>query len=280
MADALRGGVAVITGAASGIGASLATALAKCSCSVALADVNETGLAQVAEKAAKFGVAASTHVLDVADADAVAAFPSEIQSRYGKLTILVNNAGVALNGQFDQVSLDDFTWLMDINFWGVVRMTKAFLPMLRREPASSLVNMSSLFGIVAPPGQTAYCSSKFAVRGFSESLRQELAHSPIAVTVVHPGGVATSIAKNARVSQGVSKEDAERGVRRMEKMLKTNPDAAAERIVSAIRRRQPRVLVGADCKQAEFIQRLFPVRYPALLGGILSRFSSLGPASS
>ncbi|HZV21365.1 MAG TPA: SDR family NAD(P)-dependent oxidoreductase [Hyphomicrobiales bacterium] len=179
----LRGGVALVTGAASGIGASLAAALAKRSCNLALADLNQNGLIEVAARVAKFGVAVSTHVLDVADADAVAALPREVQSHHDRLTILVNNAGVALNGRFDQVSLADFKLLMDINFWGVVHMTKAFLPILQRERASNIVNISSLFGIVAAPGQAAYCSSKFAVRGFSESLRQELAPvtSPIVV---------------------------------------------------------------------------------------------------
>ncbi len=276
--DALKGGVALITGAASGIGASLAIALAKHSCDLALADLNEGDLGQVAREVSQLGVSVSTHKLDVADSDAVAAFPRVIKSRHGRLTILVNNAGVALNGQFDQVSLDDFKWLMDINFWSVVGMTKAFLPMLRREPASHIVNMSSLLGIVAAPGQAAYCSSKFAVRGFSESLRQELADSSVTVTAVHPGGVATLIAKNARVPESVGKEDAERGVRRIEKMLKMSPDAAAERIVLGIRQREPRVLVGLDCKRAEFIQRLFPVRYPSILGRILSRFSTSGAA--
>jgi short-subunit dehydrogenase len=264
MADAFKGKVALVTGAASGIGASLAIALAKRKCDLALVDLNELGLTEGAAGAAKFGVDVSTRVLDVADASEIAALPDEIEARHGRLAILVNNAGVALAGQFDQVSLDDFKWLIDINFWGVVRMTKAFLPMLRREPFANIVNISSLFGIIAPPGQTAYCASKFAVRGFSESLRLELAGSPIAVTVVHPGGIATSIARNARLPKGISNADAP-ALRRVEKMLTMSPDDAAERIVLGIARREPRVLIGKDCKSAELMQRLFPVRYPAIL---------------
>jgi short-subunit dehydrogenase len=265
MADALKGGVALVTGAASGIGASLAVALAKHGCNLALADLNEAGLAAVRGKAAELGVDVSTHILDVGDAAAIAALPGDIKARHGRLSILVNNAGVALGGQFEQLSLDDFKWLIDINFWGVVRMTKAFLPMLRQEPSANIVNICSLFGIIAPPGQTAYCASKFAVRGFSESLRHELAGSSIALTVVHPGGIATSIARNARVAKHTDKQQAELALKQMEKMLKMSPDAAAELIVRGIERGSPRVLIGRDAKQAEFIQRLFPVRYFAML---------------
>ncbi len=277
MSVTMSGSVALVTGAASGIGASLATALARRGCNLALADVNESGMAEVAREAAKIGAAVSTHVLDVADAEAVATLPGEVEARHGKLTILVNNAGVALSGRFDQMSLDEFKWLMDINFWGAVHMVKAFLPLLRSQPAANIVNISSLFGIVAPPGHTAYASSKFALRGFSDSLRQELYGSPVAVTAVYPGGVATSIARNARVASGVSKEDAAVSVRRAEKMLKMSPAAAAEHIVLGIQRRRPRVLVGPDCIMIEFIQRLFPVRYEAILNPILSRFSAPAP---
>jgi short-subunit dehydrogenase len=265
MTDVIKGGVALITGAGSGIGAALAQALAKRGCNLALADIDPEGLATTAAAAQSFGVDVSMRVLDVADAQAAAALPADIQARHGRLTILVNNAGVALGGTFEQITLEDFEWLININFWGVVRLTKAFLPLLRREPQGAIVNISSLFGIIAPPGQTAYCASKFAVRGFSESLRHELAQSPIAVTVVHPGGIATAIAKNARRPQPVSPDEAQSQLKRIEKMLTLSPDIAATRIVEGIERRSPRVLIGRDAKVAEFIQRLFPASYAQIL---------------
>jgi NAD(P)-dependent dehydrogenase (short-subunit alcohol dehydrogenase family) len=193
--------VAVVTGAASGIGAALAEALAARGCGLALADVDAAGLSGVAERARRRGVAASEHRLDVADEGAVAAFPAAVLAEHGRVRVLVNNAGVALGGRFEQTDPADFEWLFSINFWGVVRMTRAFLPVLRREPgAAQIVNLSSVFGIVAPPGQAAYAASKFAVRGFSEALRHELEAegAKVGVTVVLPGGVRTAIAANAR----------------------------------------------------------------------------------
>jgi len=201
----------------------------------------------------------------VADTQAIASLPNKIEARHGRLTILINNAGVALGGTFEQLSLEDFEWLMNINFWGVVRLTKAFLPMLKRQRQANIVNMSSLFGIIAPPGQTAYCASKFGVRGFSESLRHELAGSSVAVTVVHPGGIATSIAKNARLPAGASPKEAETGIKAIEKMLTLSPDVAAEQIVAGMQDRVPRVLIGKDAKRAEIIQRLFPASYFSIL---------------
>jgi short-subunit dehydrogenase len=261
----VKGGVALITGAASGIGAALAAALAKRGCNLALADIDGEGLAKTEKAVAAHGVKVSTHAVDVADADAILALPAEIKQRHGRLTVLVNNAGVALGGTFDQICLADFEWLMNINFWGPVRLTKAFLPMLKQEPAASIVNISSLFGIIAPPGQTAYCSSKFALRGFSESLRHELEGTPIRVTAVHPGGIATAIARNARIPKGVNPQEVALAIKRTEKMLTLSPDIAAGRIVAAIERGAPRLLIGKDAKTAEAIQRLFPATYFSFL---------------
>jgi len=240
-------------------------ALAKRGCNLALADINEAGLAATERAASDYSVEVSARRLDVTDAAGIASLPSDIIARHGRLTILINNAGVAIGGTFDQIGLDDFEWLMNINFWGVVRLTKAFLPILKREPAASIVNISSLFGIIAPPGQTAYCASKFAVRGFSESLRHELQGSPIALTVVHPGGIATSIARNARLPKGANPQEAALAIKRIEKMLTLSPDIAAARILSGIEKRAPRVLIGKDAKGAEAIQRLFPVTYFSIL---------------
>jgi short-subunit dehydrogenase len=257
----LRGGVAVVTGAASGIGAALARGLAAKSCNLALADRDVAGLAKSAAAARERGVKVSEHTLDVADANAIAALPDQVLAQHGRLNVLINNAGVELGGTFAQTDLADFEWLMNINFYGVVRMTHAFLPFLQREQAAQIVNISSVFGIIAPPQQTAYCASKFGVRGFSESLRHELLDSSIGVTVVHPGGVATNIALNARNPKGLNSDEVERRRERARQMLTLSPDIAAATIIDGIERRAERVLIGSDAKRIALIQRLFPVRY-------------------
>ena len=262
----LSGRTAVITGAASGIGRAVARSLAKRKCHVVLADVNEAGLTETARLVAGAGVTATTHLLDVADADAVAAFPSRIADEHPKIDILVNNAGVAVGGSFEQVAPADFEWLFNINFWGVVRMTRAFLPVLRASDDARLVNLSSIFGIVAPPGQAAYAASKFAVRGFSESLRQELASSSVGVLVVHPGGVATSISDSARSPAGLTDEQIAKSRATVKKFLKLSPEVAGETIVRAIERRKQRVLVGNDALALAAVERVVPVGYWNVLG--------------
>lgn len=266
----MRGGVAVVTGAASGIGAALAGVLAARGCGLALADVNAGGLRDMAAQARSQGVSVSEHRLDVADNDALAAFPDAVLAEHGRVSVLVNNAGVALGGSFEQVSPADFDWLLSINFGGVVRMTRAFLPLLRREPAAQLVNLSSIFGIIAPPGQTAYAASKFAVRGFSEALRHELEGSSVGVTVVHPGGVRTAIATSARRT-GLSNAETQAQMEIWAKFLRLDPQDAAERIVRGIERREKRVLVGRDAQRAALIQRLFPVDYWRVLQRLQAR---------
>jgi short-subunit dehydrogenase len=261
MAFALQGGVGVITGAASGIGAALAVDLAGRGMALALADRNAAGLAASAAAARAKGVKVSEHVLDVQDAEALAALPEAVLAEHGRVTLLVNNAGVALIGDFEQVSMDDFAWVMDINFWAPVKLTRAFLYALHREDAAHIVNISSIFGIVAPPGNAAYCASKFAVRGFSESLRHELLGSNITLTVVHPGGIRTSIADNARLSQSVDPVEAKEKTAEFNKLLKTSPEEAAEVIVKAILKRQGRALIGGDARMLDRIQRLFPMTY-------------------
>ena len=259
----LRGGVAVITGAASGIGAALAVNLARRGMHVALVDLNAAGLEATAAQARSAGVTVSTHAMDVADHAAVAALPAAVLATHGHVTVLVNNAGVAIGGLFDQVDADDFDWLMDINFGATVRLTRAFLPLLKRESAAQLVNVSSIFGIIAPPAQTAYSASKFAVRGFSESLRHELEmnSSSVGVTIVHPGGVRTAISENARLAKGLDAADVARERANWRSLLALDPATAAEIIAVAIERREPRVLVGKDAKAAALVQRLFPVTY-------------------
>ena len=250
---------AVVTGAASGIGRAIAVSLARRRCHLALADVNEAGLAKTAELTAGYGLRVTCHRLDVSDADAVAAFPDVVRAEHPRVDVLVNNAGVALGGQFEHISDADFEWLFGINFRGMVRMTRACLPLLKASDEARLVNLSSVFGLVAPPGQTAYAASKFAVRGFSEALRQELTGTRVGVTVVYPGGVATSIAANARMAAGVSTEEAEQGRRAFEKALRLPPEVAGETIVKAVERRQGQVLVGQDAKLIALVERIATV---------------------
>ncbi len=261
MSFPVRGGTAVITGAASGIGAALAANLAKRGAHLALADRNEAGLETVATSARAAGVTVSTHVLDVSDRAALEALPEAVLAKHDHVTILVNNAGVALAGDFADVALTDFEWLFDINFWAPVRLTKAFMYALTREPASHIVNISSLFGIIAPPGQAAYCAAKFALRGFSESLRHELGGSHVSLTVVHPGGIRTEIANSARIPQGIDPVEARAQMQEFNKLLRTAPEDAAEQIARAIETRAPRLLIGSDARMAERLQRLFPVTY-------------------
>lgn len=256
---------AVVTGAASGIGRAIAISLARRGCHLALADLNEAELARTAEMAASSGIRVSRHRLDVSDRKEVACFPATVVAEHGGVDILVNNAGVALGGTFEQVSETDFEWLFAINFWGVVRMTRAFLPHLRMSEDACLVNLSSLFGLISPPGQTAYSASKFAVRGFTESLRHELERSKIGVTVVHPGGVATAIARSARVPKGMPAEEIQTRREAAEKMLRLPPETAGEVIVEGIERRRARVLVGTDAKIISLIERLAPVSYWKIL---------------
>ena len=261
----IKGGVAVITGAAGGIGAALADSLAARGCALALADIDADALDATATRLRARGVTVSAHALDVGDPAAVAGLPAAVLAAHGRVSVLVNNAGVALGGTFEQVSAADFDWLMNINFNGVVRMTRAFLPLLRQAPAAQIVNLSSLFGLIAPPGQVAYAASKFAVRGFSEALRHELDGSGVGVTVVHPGGVRTNIAAHAR-GQPTSPAEAAAAAQRWEKLLRLPAAEAGELIAGAIERRAKRLLVGADAKRANFIQRLLPVGYWRIIG--------------
>ncbi|MGZ5202079.1 MAG: SDR family NAD(P)-dependent oxidoreductase [Telluria sp.] len=257
--------VAVITGAGSGIGRATALSLARRGCHLALADINGAAAELTADEARRIGVRATHHPLDVADRAQVAGLPGIVCAAHGRVDLLVNNAGVALGGTFEQVSEDDFDWLMEINFHGVVRMTRAFLPQLKASDDARIVNVSSLYGLISPPGQAAYSASKFAVRGFSNALRFELAGTKVGVTVVHPGGVNTAIAKSARVPAGAPPEEVERGRKVMQKLLRMPPAQAGEIIVRGIERREARILVGNDAKMVALLERLSPVNYWNLL---------------
>ena len=261
----LQGRTAVVTGAASGIGRAIAVSLARRGCHLALADVDDAGLADTKGLVRVNDVHVTCHQLDVADRAGVAGFPALVAAEHPSVDLLVNNAGVAVGGTFEQVSDEDFEWLFTINFWGVVRMTRAFLPALRASGDARVVNLSSVFGLVAPPEQAAYSASKFAVRGFSESLRHELEGTGVGVTVVHPAGVATSISEKARIPAGVSAEEVERRLAQFRKLLRLPPEVAGETIVRGIERRKPRVLVGSDARMISLIARVLPVSYWKLL---------------
>ena len=253
---AISGAAAAVTGAASGIGRALALELAARGCDLALADRDEAGLAAVAAEIAKArhaqGHDASRRCRR---AEQIAGVRRKPRSPPIPLNILINNAGVALLGQFDEIDQAQIDWLMNINFWGVVHGTRAFLPHLSRQRGGHIVNLSSIFGIIAPPGQTAYCAAKFAVRGFSESLRHELqtADSPVRLSVVHPGGIATNIVRNSRTGVGVT--DNARRAQSIERFETDAPrprrQAAALRIIAGIEKnaaahpdRQRRALHG------------------------------------
>ncbi len=249
----------IITGAASGIGRALAIAASMAGANLALVDVQKDGLEETKRQCNGNGKI-SLHLADLSQRAAIKPLFDEIMAEHANIHVLVNNAGVAVAGQFTQTSENDFDWLFEINFHAVVRMTRAFLPILQREEMAQIVNISSIFGIIAPFGQSAYSASKFAVRGFSESLRHELAGSNVGVTVVHPGGIATNIANNARMPQG-SDSEMEKARKRFNAKLVKPPKEAAELILEAIEKRAPRLLIGNDAKFAELLQRLFPVTY-------------------
>lgn len=272
-----KNSVAVITGAASGIGRALAVRLAREKISaIAVSDVNEPDLSETAKMVKVLGVPVSTHIVDVSALEQVRRFADEVTAEHKYVTHLINNAGVALCGNFTEISLVDFEWLMSINFWGVVYGTKTFLPVLQQQKEAHIVNISSVFGLIAPPGQSAYCASKFAVRGFTESLRHELEDTNIFVSCVHPGGIKTNIADNSRVGENADEEVKKKSVKFFEKASPTTAEQAAETIVKGIKQKNPRILIGSDARQINLIQRLFPIKYfsamDKLSGGKLSAF--------
>jgi NAD(P)-dependent dehydrogenase (short-subunit alcohol dehydrogenase family) len=258
--------VAVVTGAASGIGRALAIRLAREGIAgIAISDVNEAGLNETSNMAGKFGVPISVHVADVSKLDQVHTLAAEVVEKHGRATHLINNAGVGLIGTFEQISLEDFEWLMGINFWGVVYCTRAFMPILEKQESAHIVNVSSVFGLIAPAEQSAYCSAKFAVRGFTESLRHELVDTNISVSCVHPGGIKTNIVKNARLGADAPEEWKQQGAKFFDKVAKTTPEEAAEVILSGIKTGNTRILIGKDAKAISFFSRLFPKKYLGVL---------------
>lgn len=270
-----KNSIAVVTGAASGIGRALAVRFAREKIAgIAISDVNEQGLSETAEMVAKLGVDCSSHIVDVSNREHMRQCVYEVVKKHGRVTHLINNAGVALIGNVEEVSIEDIEWLMGINFWGTVYGVKFFLPVLREQEQAHIVNVSSIFGVIAPPGNAAYCASKFAVRGFTEALRHELEGSNIAVSCVHPGGIKTNIGEASRVGKRSSEAEKRRAAQFLAKASRTTADEAAETIIKGIRSRNPRILIGADARLIDKIQRLFPKKYFSVMdkmsGGKLS----------
>lgn len=261
----ISGSAAAITGAASGIGQALALELAARGCDLALADRDEGGLKDTASQVkAKYSRNVSVHRTDVSDPGQIEDFSTAAAHSHPNLNILINNAGIALLGQFHEISQQQIETLMGINFWGVVHGVRAFLPQLQRQREAHIVNVSSIYGIIAPPGQTAYTAAKFAVRGFSESLRHELElnKSPVRLSVVHPGGVATRIVHNATMGASIT-DNTRRSttIDRFTEMAKTTPTGAAERIIRGIEKNEKRILIGNDARFMDLLQRFRPSSY-------------------
>ena len=252
------GKVAAITGAASGIGRALAIDLAKRGCHLALSDIDEVGLAETVTLCEGEKVKVSSHRVDVADRDAMFTWADSVVAEHGKVNLIFNNAGVAVVSTVDSVSYADFVWIMGINFWGVVHGTQAFLPHLKDSGDGHVINISSVFGLVGIPSQSTYNAAKFAVRGFTESLREELdiQRCGVSATVVHPGGIKTNIARNARVDasgEGIAGADF---VNEFDRIARTTPTSAARQILAAVQGNRRRTLIGADAHVIDFLARL------------------------
>jgi hypothetical protein len=270
----VAGKVAAVTGAASGIGRALAVLLARHGCELALSDVNDEGLTATRGLVEAIGVPVTTAHLDVADRDAVHAWADRVVADHGRVNLVVNNAGVGLGALVDEMTYDDFEWLMNINFWGVVHGTKAFLPHLKGAGDGHVVNISSVFGIIGVATQSAYNAAKFAVRGFTEALREELdlERCGVSCTSVHPGGIKTAIARSSRVGGlGALARSREEMADDFERLARTTPEAAAEAILAGIRRDRRRVLIGTDAYVIDGMQRLLPTGYQRLVAAVVRR---------
>lgn len=257
--------VAAVTGAGSGIGQALAIALAKQGCHLALSDISEAGLGKTVEQLSAYPVKVTTQKVDVAKRTEIADWAKAVVNEHGQVNLIFNNAGVAIGSTAEGVSYEDLEWLIGINFWGVVYGTKEFLPYLKQSGDGHIINISSMFGLTAQPTQSAYNASKFAVRGFTESLRQELdmQNAGVSATCVHPGGIRTNIAKAARMNNSVQSlgMDPLKSQDAFDKLLRTPADEAAQQILEAVRKNRRRLLIGADAKVVDVIQRILPQGY-------------------
>ena len=255
----VTGTTSVITGAASGMGAEVARNLAARGAHIALVDRNPDGLAEVARTLP--GTHHSTHVVDLADDGAVDALASEIAAFHPRIQTLITCAGSSMLGNIDQLTMEEMRWLMEINLWGTVNVTKALLPHLRREPAAHITHLVSIYGLAAPAGRIPYAMSKFAVRGFTESLRHELEGSSVTVGAVYPAGVKTGIILHGRYAAGIDPAVAQRAAQAQAAMYHTEPTDAAARIVRATERRAARTMVGREARLIDVLTRIAPASY-------------------
>ena len=257
--------VAAITGAGSGIGQQLAVLLAKQGCHLSLSDVNEKGLAQTVELVEKSNVRVTTTKLDVADREAMKAWAADTVHDHGSVHMIFNNAGVALGSTVEGASYEELEWIVNINFWGVVYGTKEFLPLIKKSGEGHVINISSLFGLTAQPTQSAYNATKFAVRGFTESLRQELdiENCGVSALCVHPGGIRTNIANAAKMNDSLKAlgMNPEKSAKTFNKLLRCPPEEAARQILDAVQKDKRRLLIGNDAKTLDLIQRVLPTGY-------------------
>jgi len=255
-----NGRVAAITGAGSGIGRALAQDLARRGAPLALSDVDEAGLAETVALCEGHGVKVTSQRVDVADRDAMFTWADQVVADHGKVNLIFNNAGVALGATIEGMSYDDFEWLMSINFWGVVHGTKAFLPHLKAAGEGHIVNLSSVFGLISVPSQSAYNSAKFAVRGFTDALRMELEIDKCGVssTTIHPGGIKTNIVRNSRMDDSVANMAGtiDEAAKQFDKTAMTSPEKAARQILAAVEKNQRRALIGPDAKAIDLLSRL------------------------
>lgn len=271
-ASSVKGRTVVITGAGSGIGQALALQMAAKGANLALADINAANLDATRKKAAHPGVIIKTYTLDVSDKDAVYQFAEQVHKDFGRVDVVINNAGVALSETVEDMNYDDFKWVMDINFWGVVYGTKAFLPFLKQSDQAFIVNISSIFGLISLPTQSAYNASKFAVRGFTEALRVELEGTTVTPVCVHPGGIKTNIAKSARFYKGMDGSvDLSEAISHFDRHARTTPAQAAKTIINGIESSNRRVLIGLDAYIVDWVQRLMPVSYSDIMQKLLSQ---------
>jgi NAD(P)-dependent dehydrogenase (short-subunit alcohol dehydrogenase family) len=276
------GKVIAITGASSGIGRALAVAFAKSGARLALSDIDKVALDETAEQVTALGGDAHLATVDVSKRQEVFAWADEVARRFGRVNLIANNAGVGLTASISEMTIEDFEWLMNINFWGVVHGTQAFLPHLIDSGDGHVVNVSSIFGIMAVPTQSAYNAAKFAVKGFTEALRMEMIieRHKVGVTCVHPGGIRTNIARAARHpdSKGPLSRDREQTVKHFETtMARNSPEYCAQVILRGVQRNSAQVLVGGDAKLIDTVVRLLPRRYQSLLvSDLKKRWSGSG----
>ncbi|PKQ05403.1 MAG: acetoin dehydrogenase [Alphaproteobacteria bacterium HGW-Alphaproteobacteria-12] len=261
----ISGKLAIVTGAASGIGRGTALALARAGARLAISDLDRDGLTKTVTRIEALGGTATPYLVDVADRDAVYAFAQEIETSHGGADIVVNNAGVAQIASVEELSYEDFEWVMNIDFWGMVYGTKAFLPQLRAKGQGHIVNVSSIFGLISVPRQAAYNSAKFAIRGFTEALRHEMKNTDIKISCVHPGGIKTNIVRNARFLQSAQASERADATSSFDKIAMTTPEKAGETIMRGIARDRPRILIGVDAKIVDWLQRLLPVSYGKIM---------------